>query len=446
MTEFPGSQERLSCFEVRSQTEKKMRQIGVSQEEQRQIDAHVSQCPPCYNFTALTSILPVYAAQAAEQRREAIIANVLQDLRHRHEMPPARSRRWMPFAVAAAVATLVLIGAWGVRRLMPAPSEASPVLSCVPAQPMATASGVFMTYCEGQGPEARVEEGEVNVLLRQGSVALFVDPDRPVPRRVTVETARGRVAVKGTLFTVRIDDDNAWVEVFRGVVEVTPAGDREPFRVAAGYGADLEQRSTFKLVEPVTERLVKVLPAKRSGAPQEVSLAQNEPIEPLSPAGDATAPEAPIDGSGLEREVLGNLSNHREPRVASSIKRLLGEARSCLLVRDWQCAAARYQEVLRINSRRPGMTTVLITLAKIELRHLNRPQKALTHYQTYLRQAPNGPLAQEAFLGMADAYRRVGLRDREAHTLRRFIEKFPKSNLTAKARTRLEPDANPTEP
>ena len=81
---------------------------------------------------------------------------------------------------------------------------------------------------------------------------------------------------------------------------------------------------------------------------------------------------------------------------------------------------------------------MLITLAKIELRHLNSPKKALAHYGTYLRQAPNGPLAEEALLGMAHSYRRLGLEDREAETLQRYIERYPKSGLLGKARSRLE--------
>jgi TolA-binding protein len=65
-------------------------------------------------------------------------------------------------------------------------------------------------------------------------------------------------------------------------------------------------------------------------------------------------------------------------------------------------------------------------------------KQALTHYGAYLQQAPNGPLAEEAFLGTADAYRQLGHEDKEADTLRRFVERFPESSLISKARARLK--------
>jgi tetratricopeptide (TPR) repeat protein len=308
-----------------------------------------------------------------------------------------------------------------------------------------------MAYCESDEPKVVIEDGEVRVLLRRGSVALFVDPGRPIKKKVTVETAMAGVRAKGTLFKVRVDDDdNAWVEVFEGIVEVIPKKEADrAFLVAAGSGAELKQRATFKLSKklskPTTDMLIQTLRVKPAGELAEkraVSMGEQD-ISSNSyvteEAGEIGAEDDQVDSVNLiEEETLDSIHDGPEPPVAAPIKRLIDEARACLLFRDWKCAASRYQEVLKVNSRRPGLTTVYINLAKIELRHLNLPRKALAHYKTYLRRAPNGPLAEEAFLGVADSYRSLGRQEREAETLRRFIEKYPKSNLSRKARIRLQ--------
>ena len=125
-------------------------------------------------------------------------------------------------------------------------------------------------------------------------------------------------------------------------------------------------------------------------------------------------------------------------RSAPSIDTLIQEAQSCLIDRDWRCAAIKYQEVLKRYSGRPESMAVLISLAKIELRHLGRPKEALDHYKKYQQRAPKGPLAEEALYGIANAYRRLGLEDKEQETLRLFVEKYPQSSLVRKARARLK--------
>jgi outer membrane protein assembly factor BamD (BamD/ComL family) len=117
---------------------------------------------------------------------------------------------------------------------------------------------------------------------------------------------------------------------------------------------------------------------------------------------------------------------------------LTQEAQSCLIDRDWTCAAARYREVLTRFPRRPESMAVLISLAKIEMRYLGAPKDALTHYKTYQRRAPSGPLAEEALFGIAEAYRHLGVADKEEMTLSRFIEQYPESSLVQKARARLK--------
>lgn len=449
MTAFSEKQAQLSCSKVKSLFAEKMSGGGLSLEEQRLVDAHLNRCSVCGNIFKLTSALPAFAAKTVEGRHDAAIATVMENLRRHRETKTPPAMRWQTFAVGAAIAALTLVGGWNLRSSFTT-SPADDVFSdvaCAPSSPEETVSGVYMAHCDTEAPETIIENGEVRVLLRRGSVALFVDPERPVKKSVRVETAMGRVEVKGTLFRVRVDDDNAWVTVFKGTVDVVPNDEEAPeYQVAAGYGAELKQRATFRLQETSGDRLIQAVRIPPSDTPPDVGASEplRAPVASLNTSGPQDvgaigSDDAHVDRSEqIEKEILSGGRDDSEPRFAPSIKRLIGEARSCLLVRDWNCAASRYQEVLRMSSGRPGLTTVLISLAKIELRHLNRPRKALTHYKSYLKQAPEGPLAEEAFLGMADSYRHLGREDREMETLSRFIERFPNSSLLVKARIRLE--------
>lgn len=441
LIEVHGAQ---GCSQAKLLFDKAVAEDGVSVEEQRFVDAHTGECSQCRRLFALKAALPQLAPTA--EPSDAAIAAVMADLRRHREASPGHGARWAAFAIAAAIAALTIVGVWILRGEPSSRSGPHSVAArCDAVSPVQPVSGVYVAHCRSNAPDVDVRDGEVNVVLRQGSVALFVDPSRSEKKNVTVETAMGTVRVKGTLFKVFVDDSTAWVQVFRGVVEVIPPGeDHTAFRVAAGHGAALGQGETFTLAEADSDTLIQALPVPTPGTQTdhrvERVIAQNAPATSTQQGKAESGPETDrVDNADLiERDILESIRPGGAPADSAATKRLIDEARTCLLNRDWSCAASRYQDVLRLNSRRSGMTTVLINLAKIELRHLNRPKRALSHYNHYLRQAPNGPLAQEALLGMADSYRRLGHPDREANTLRRFIRKYPNSKLTGTARERLE--------
>jgi tetratricopeptide (TPR) repeat protein len=437
MTSISQGGDFTSCMEVRSLFDKTIVEDILSPEEQRRVDMHLARCPQCQRLFALTSALPSFVNKS-ETRFDAAIAAVMEDLRRKREEKQTLRTKWIPLAMAGAVAALVVVGAWALQDVPRSSPVTTPELPCVPKSPIETASGVLMAYCNNDRPKVRIDRDEIRVILDRGAAAFSVDPERPEKKSVVVETAFGEARVKGTLFAVHVKNDNAWVEVVRGVVEVVPKGKEDlSFSIAAGSGSELKQRSTFRVSEPVRDMVVQAL----SVAPSNIS----QPISPdMLLKSDRAETESTIEiydndnPEVIEKEIHGRIREGSHGHTTSAIKALIKEARACLLVRDWKCAASRYQDALRINSRRPGLTTVLISLAKIELRHLNLPKRALDHYETYLRQAPNGPLAEEAFLGMANSYQRLGLKKREEETLRRFIARYPESNMSKKARARLK--------
>jgi hypothetical protein len=293
--------------------------------------------------------------------------------------------------------------------------------------------GVRMTHCDGAEPGTLIEDGAVRISLTDGAVALSVDPGRPEKKMVSVVTPEGEVRVKGTVFAVRVKDDRASVEVFRGVVEVIPGGGDDLLEVPAGKSARVRSRTLRSLPAVISDPMVLALGTSSIEVPDAPVTVSPDVVDEPAPVVEENAAD---EASGARGKTL-----HRGRAVradAGSVDGIIENARSCLLAHDWECAAQQYGLVLKNHSRHPQSTAVLISLAKIELRHLNRPDQALSHYRAYLQQAPRGPLAEEALLGTADACRQLGRRAEEITALRRFVETYPDSSLRNKARLRLQ--------
>lgn len=454
MTAIPLKHVTLSCSEVKSLFEKAIVEDGVSLTEQGHIDDHLKQCAACQRIFKLKSVLPLIARAADDERFESVRATLMENVRRDRERRHNTDAQWKRFAMVGSIAILTVVGAWYLNRFLSDASQpgGSETLSaynntCTPSTPVEKAPGVYLVYCNGDEPVVTLENDELRVALTRGSLGMFVDPGRPMKKRVSVNTELGSVRVKGTLFSVSADGvEYARVYVVRGLVEVIPAGNEAlSFHVGRDYGADIETGRSFKLSDTSGNAMRQALYAMEANGsaddiPEEFR-AQNIPLDTgrTLDGGDNDGFGEPFDqADSVEREVSRTIRHCHDSPVASSIEKRMKRARRCLLARNWQCAASHYQDVLRLNSGCPGMTTVLISLAKIERRHLKHPRKALAHYKKYLWKEPNGPLEEEAFIGMADCYRRLGLKKRELETLRRYLEKFPESNLSNTARLRLE--------
>jgi TolA-binding protein len=418
---------------------------SLTVEERRAFDLHLGECRRCRDLAALTSRLPLFANAKDDSEHEEAVITVLEKLRRSRQADGRRKRGWTAFAIAASMAALTFIGMSVFRDSAHDPATVSPSFQCRPSLPVEPSPGVFVTYCDNDRPDTTVKNGEVSIFMQNGMVGLFVDPKRPLKQKVAVKTSLGEIRVKGTLFTVHIDNGNAEVDVFRGVVEVIPKEKKNPvFQVTAGYGAELTTQKTFRLKTSAGETLLNVLPIDKTAEHSEEILTNDKGSVALVASAevkDAGENTAAIDKAEQTEQAESHgrrgMNSSVKP-AAASMETLIQEARTCLLTHDWECAAARYLDVLKGYSQYPESAAVLISLAKVELRHLNQPKNALAHYREYKEQAPNGPLVDEAFIGMADAYRLLGQEQQEVETLQRFIEKFPTSSLSGKARKRLK--------
>ncbi len=449
MTGFSNGQIRSACVDAGILMEKTVAEEELTVDEQKFLDEHLENCPKCQVLEKLAFGLPIFA-EASNVDHDAHIAAVLERL-HQQRQSERRIKLWFGAVAACLIVAVSSVLVWKLNAVKtePALQLAS---QCDPSDPATPVNGVWTIYCKGAELETTVENGEVRMVLREGAIAVFVDPLRKDKKAVTVETQLGLVNVKGTLFSVHVKNDDALVQVYRGIVEVTmDRSIEEPMlstkkgsvSVNAGNGLSLKHQNVFECDEPTANTPVQAI----------LDSVLNRDISPNVGIADNTTNSTKVSESQIEQEIDSeeNVQSessetvHRDEkhgrvdtsRRSNSMNALIQDAQSCLLVQDWDCAALKYKEVLNTYSRRPESAAALISLAKIELRHLKLPNEALARYNKYLERLPNGPLAEEAWLGIAEAYRRLRQKAKEMETLQTFLKKYPESSSVGKVRNRL---------
>ncbi len=445
MTRSSVTKDSISCADIAVFLDESLWQ-DLCVEERDAVSRHLDLCPQCSDFMKLATNLSRFPGNMSSDELDHAIQRVRVRASRPHPSDERRAPQWVPIAVAASIAALIIAAVLGLTSVGSNPKEKTVAFQCAPSMPVEPLEGVLISYCEGgTKPEIIVDKGRVRVSLRSGAVGILVASDKFEKRSVIVDTPQGTVRDKGTVFTVRVYNENTWIEVFRGLVEVvSKIDDATVFNVAAGHEADVVGGVPSILTAPKTDMLRQRLDATESG---ERTARSDEDIEgSKTPSlNDIELPQSDMitdsTGGPTQRRQAASEAHRRSSGgshpVVKSMYDLIQEAQSFLLDRDWTSAAARYREVLLHYPRRQESLAVLINLAKVELRYLGAPKDALAHYRDYQRRAPNGALAEEALFGTAEAYRNLGLKNDEEETLRRFIDRFPQSTLVRKARIRL---------
>ncbi|MBN2342219.1 MAG: tetratricopeptide repeat protein [Deltaproteobacteria bacterium] len=407
------------------------------------VTRHLAECSDCREFVQFASSLSKLPVDITKRELDAGLSKVLKMENERQRLRRMRFSQWVAIAVAAAL--LFVIGSFMVTTSSADEKEIS-VFKCTTSQPNEVVDGVFLSFCNGDEPGVLIENGgDVTVSVRNGTVGFFIDPNRPDKHKVRVDAPHGKVHVKGTIFTVEVAPGNTWVEVFRGVVQIESVSTPSPMYVSADNGVELTTGNRFVVKAPKTEPLHRTLleladavekESKRNGNQQNVAGINENSFPNVKDDSQLATDEA----AGTEVPISEQTTRKPSRSGATSkesIYTLTKRAQGCLLNHDWSCAASNYRTVLKDYPNHPESMAVLISLAKIELRSLNSPKAALTHYQTYLKRDADGPLAEEAHYGIAQSYRRLGNTAKELISLIGFIKRYPNSSLLPHAQNRV---------
>ena len=116
---------------------------------------------------------------------------------------------------------------------------------------------------------------------------------------------------------------------------------------------------------------------------------------------------------------------------------LLERANQLRAERRWRAAEALYARAVEQQAGLGPRSAAALAAAELRLAQLGRPRSALAMFERVLRLQPNGPLAEQARHGRAQALRALGDDAGEARALQAFVAAHPHSLMRPSAEERL---------
>lgn len=165
-------------------------------------------------------------------------------------------------------------------------------------------------------------------------------------------------------------------------------------------------------------------PAVQVGPPK-VPSTRTERTERVEPA----QLEQPVPAPAKAVEV--------EPRTRAPHADWFREANRLRRAKRWKQADEAYGLAAQHASSAEAAYVAHVASAGVRLEQLRDPRGALARYRAALQSSPRGALDEEIRLGIADAYRALGDREREREALHDFLRAHPSSPLAEQARARL---------
>lgn len=218
------------------------------------------------------------------------------------------------------------------------------------------------------------------------------------------------------------------VERGRVRVEVAPAAVGVVWIEVAGVAIISDEPGALLIVaEPRRWRVTALRGALRLRVDGvERSLAEGETADSLDPV---------LPGGGGRPELTPDAP--AKPRPASDPGRLIDEAHALRGAGKYRAAARMYRRLLREHGDTSLARTAQVALGQLSLGPLGDPRGALAVFDAYLRDAPQGALAEEALHGRVEALHRLGRDQDAAHAGAEFLRRFPRSRYADDVRQRL---------
>ncbi len=441
------------------------------EEERLFVERHLASCAECRAFQSAIDIFGQVPQVSDSLARNATDAYF--ERRRRRFFRPAVA---FPIAAAMAAAAAVLI----ILNITPTPTTISTgralLLEVTAGSPLLEGASVEVgtVLAEGQhlstmdntavvkadsalaialesktrlALDSLTEQG-VELGLERGKVAVHLAPGKKIDLAINALSAR--IIVTGTVFGVETLTDDVSVSVVRGSVRVESSlRPDSSIDVPAGSTLFVKNWEKLPLESHLRHSILALLHLEEMDTEKPGDEDENVAQEVVA-ASESVVPEDESDDVGDEKASASRGSSPRVMRqhrretsiapsqVEPSMNDLIRTARKCRSNRDWLCAAATYEKVIKVYPDRAESLTVLLPLAQIELEHLRRPAQALRHYSRYQKRFPSGPLAQEALYGTCKALSAMGQTNREASALKEFLKRYPHSVYASNARARLQ--------
>jgi ferric-dicitrate binding protein FerR (iron transport regulator) len=384
---------------------------ALDEDERAAIAVHLAICDACRDAADLCAGLKVAAGKAPLPASAA---------RERLGAPGDAFRspsRWAARAFAAAACVVLASGglwlavhASGTTPRPPAPPPAGTAVDEPSAAPVAeiTDGSGRRAFDVGPGTALRLAEGvsasiaasrtdEVRFSLRSGRAIAEVGAVAPYFRFV-VEAPRARIEARGTVFSVDVPPSgDPGVRVAEGCVEITFDDGRAP--VLLNAGEELRSGDLSPRVAAAADL------ARDLAAALELDTADGALAASVTAPGDLAFPTR-AEAVQEAEDVVAAIARAKD-RIASAPRG--SEAERLLELAQAYRRAALFEDAVRVYDRlvagRAGSEigeSALVSLAQLEAHILGRTAAARAHYEAYLAEAPDGPLASAARLGLAE--------------------------------------------
>jgi hypothetical protein len=310
------------------------------------------------------------------------------------------------------------------------------------------------------GSTGRVYAGDredVRVVLSKGRIEAKIETE--TQSRWTVEAGPYNVVALGTVFEVTWKTDPLQLEVFvqSGRVEVKGPG-------IQAIGVRLQERDRLRLsktgahfslaVENVSDKPPEPPPPEEVNAREEaIEAVKVQSVTRPPPKKEAAVSEAKVATLDRHRPEtwqdlcdLGRYSDALQAAEKQGFGRLLKTLADAQL---WRLAdAARYtgrgklarEALLSVRRRFRSSWRARVAaflLGRIAIEMLNDPREASGWFNIYLREDPDGPLAEEALGRRIGTCRQAGMRAESCRVAAKYLDRFPEGSFAEYARSVL---------
>ncbi|MFH1436817.1 MAG: FecR domain-containing protein [Pseudomonadota bacterium] len=303
----------------------------------------------------------------------------------------------------------------------------------------------------------------VKIVLNHGRISARIKKNTGI--QWTIDAGPYRVTVTGTKFSVFWSEDKALfnVNVKEGSVFISGNGLDNGVTLAAGNRLHINRKKGIMSLEPVEEKGEEVLsslhaqeaadqadqhPLSSGEPPQAVDIVPVLQAEAV-PAGDSAAQpkkeEISAEWKGLVHE--GKYAEAMNAVEKNEFNQLLATSGLSDLVQ--LADAARYagrgdeaQKALMAIRERFGETKraklAAFLLGRVALELNDNPNEGITWLNTYLKEDPNGPLAEEALGRLIIAYMKSGQKKQAADCAESYLESYANGAFAQIAKSALE--------
>ncbi|MCP4679990.1 MAG: tetratricopeptide repeat protein [Deltaproteobacteria bacterium] len=441
----------------------------LSRRNKDALRVHLAVCDTCREYAEIWSGLEVAVSEAELPTLSPLSRNRMMSLN-----PPARDEsleqprgRYLVASLGALAAAAVLLVCFGFYYFREAPrgtAEQPSAVFSADTQTFTTAEGKHDEYLFLKDRFGRRvievvpgtalwlgDNAAVSIELVTNRTARFrlergyvlaevgvIDPGF----RFIIETPRGEVEARGTVFSVDVSrKGRSRVRVTEGLVEVRrhdsavptvslsanqeigPNETSHSMATAADVARDLsflyalDRRSTTEVARAPTEQ--EDLPDKN----QRVSAGKRvEPVSIIKPervqspavesvdkdTGASAAILAIAEGRLAEAELLAEDEVKTNPKSEKTIEMLVKLAQAHRRARAYEKASRIYLQLVDSYPGSSAAANSLVALGQMELSAMGQPKRALAHFTSYTRESSSGILAEEARIGRVRALSRLG--------------------------------------